>query len=186
MPGVPRLSLVPASRRGDDAGAAAVEFAIISTVLLTLMFGILQYGILFFQMFTAQHAAAEAASLARTAVVADLDGIDGGCDEWRDAVAESTTLIDARWERTAWVPLGAVPTAGDPLPIDQRVEVSVEWKPLQIAGGLIPIPWTEPRTTTVTTTLTRIGPGAEYTTSPFGCRPPAATPAPAPSPSPTT
>ncbi|MGF1646003.1 MAG: TadE family protein [Kineosporiaceae bacterium] len=167
MPVVARLLRVSAARRGVDTGAAAVEFAIISTILLTLMFGILQYGILFFQMFTAQHAAAEAASLVRTAVVTDESGDGDACDEWRQAVSESTTLAGANWDRTTWRPLDP-PDDGN-LRIDERVEVSVWWEPVQIAGGLIPIPWTEPRTTTVTTTLTRIGAEQAYTTPAYGC-----------------
>jgi Flp pilus assembly pilin Flp len=172
MPGVARQLRASASRRRDDTGAAAVEFAIISTILLTLMFGVLQYGILFFQMFTAQHAAAEAASLARTAVLTDLGGDGSACDEWRQAVAGSTSLAGADWDRTSWVPLDA-PDSG-PLRIDERVEVSVWWEPVRIAGGLIPIPWTEPRSTTVATTLTRIGTEEEYTPPSYGCPDPSA------------
>ncbi|MGF1661109.1 MAG: TadE family protein [Kineosporiaceae bacterium] len=169
MPGVARHRCASASPRRDDTGAAAVEFAIISTVLLTLMFGVLQYGILFFQMFTAQHAAAEAASLARTAVVPDADGVGGACGEWRQAVADSTTLVGADWEALSWRTLD-----GAPMAIDDRLEVTVTWEPLEIAGGLIPIPWTEPRETTVTTTLSRLGPGPEYaaaTPAGLGCPP---------------
>jgi|GEM_PF-3322442 Flp pilus assembly pilin Flp len=170
MPGVARPCPLP--RRRDDDGAAAVEFAIVSTVLLTLMFGVLQYGILFFQMLTAQHTAAEAASLARTAIIEDADGDGNACEEWRAAVAGATTAPGVDWDRTSWRPLS--PPDEGPLRIDERVEVTVWWEPVEIAGGLVPIPWTEPRPTTVTTTLTRIGIGKEYTPPTYGCPDPGA------------
>ena len=46
---------VPA--RGSDDGAAAVEFALVSVLLFTLFFGIIQYGYFFLQSSGAEHAA---------------------------------------------------------------------------------------------------------------------------------
>jgi Flp pilus assembly protein TadG len=63
---------------GRDAGAAAVEFALVSVLLLTLLFGIIQYGYFFFQSTAAEHAAREGA---RQAAV----GIDD-CGAWVDLV----------------------------------------------------------------------------------------------------
>jgi Flp pilus assembly protein TadG len=63
---------------GRDAGAAAVEFALVSVLLLTLLFGIIQSGYFFFQSTAAEHAAREGA---REAAV----GIDD-CDAWVDLV----------------------------------------------------------------------------------------------------
>lgn len=45
------------SRR--DEGAAAVEFALVSTVLILLLIGIVQFGILFYQWVELTHAARE-------------------------------------------------------------------------------------------------------------------------------
>lgn len=39
--------MVMTSRRRDDSGAAAVEFALILPIVLTILFGILQYGLYF-------------------------------------------------------------------------------------------------------------------------------------------
>lgn len=64
-------------RRGDD-GAAAVEFALVSVLLLTLIFAIIQYGYFFFQSTAAESAAREGA---REAAV----GIDS-CSTWKDVV----------------------------------------------------------------------------------------------------
>ena len=60
--------------RRDDQGAAAVEFALVSVLLFTLLFGIIQYGFLFFQYQAAASTAHEAArlfSLGPTAVVSN-------------------------------------------------------------------------------------------------------------------
>lgn len=48
-------------RRRDDDGASAVEFALISMFLFTLLFGMMQYGFYFWQRQGASAAAQEAA-----------------------------------------------------------------------------------------------------------------------------
>ncbi|MGH3990759.1 MAG: TadE/TadG family type IV pilus assembly protein, partial [Pseudonocardiaceae bacterium] len=45
----------------SDSGAAAVEFALVSVLLFTLLFGTVQYGYFFFQATAAEHAAREGA-----------------------------------------------------------------------------------------------------------------------------
>jgi Flp pilus assembly protein TadG len=79
------------TRRDDqrDQGAAAVEFALVSVLLFTLLFGILQYGYGFFQM---QATAATAGDAARLAVAGlyDTPGIPGsGCVAFGNAVAQN-------------------------------------------------------------------------------------------------
>jgi len=63
-----------------DRGAAAVEFAFVSVLLLTLLFGIIQYGYFFLQATAAEHAAREGARLAAV-------GIDS-CPDWVTAVKD--------------------------------------------------------------------------------------------------
>jgi Flp pilus assembly protein TadG len=73
----------------DDQGAAAVEFALVSVLLFTLLFGILQYGYGFFQM---QATAATAGDAARLAVAGlyDVGGVAGsGCVAFGNAVADA-------------------------------------------------------------------------------------------------
>lgn len=41
------VNLRPRHRRGDEHGAAAVEFALVCSVLFTIVFGIIQYGLFF-------------------------------------------------------------------------------------------------------------------------------------------
>jgi hypothetical protein len=62
--------------RGREQGAAAVEFAIVSVLLFTLLFGILQYGYAFFQIQSAQSVAREAARLASLGISQCTSGGD--------------------------------------------------------------------------------------------------------------
>ena len=56
------------ARRTDDRGASAVEFALVVPLLLILVFGIINFGVLFSQQLTMNNAVREGA---RRAVVAD-------------------------------------------------------------------------------------------------------------------
>jgi hypothetical protein len=146
----------------DDAGAAAVEFAIISLLLFALVFGIIQYGLLLFQLQSAQHAVTEGAALVRTAR-------GGPCDAWRRSVLQLGPNLDGRSDpnadqaRAFWTPDGTGPVTRD-----STVQVSVVWSPVQIVGGLIPLPGTGPRATSVTSTVEHLGIGPEYTAG-TGC-----------------
>jgi len=59
-----------------DEGAAAVEFAIVSVLLFTILFGIIQYGYAFFQIQSAESVAREAARLASVGITECTDGGD--------------------------------------------------------------------------------------------------------------
>jgi Flp pilus assembly protein TadG len=54
--------------RDDDSGTAAVEFALVSVVLFTILFGIVQYGMLFFERQAASSAVREATRLAAVGI----------------------------------------------------------------------------------------------------------------------
>lgn len=54
--------------RRDDGGAAAVEFALVLVLFLTLVFGIIQYGMYFFQLQAASAGTREGARLAALGV----------------------------------------------------------------------------------------------------------------------
>jgi len=76
------------AQRGDrqaDQGAAAVEFALVSVLLFTILFGILQYGFGFFQMQAVAATTQEAARLA--AVGLYPKGAIDGCTNFGNAVA---------------------------------------------------------------------------------------------------
>lgn len=59
--------------RGDERGATLVEFAIALPLLLTLLFGIIEYGLVFAQQVEVRHAAREGARLAAVDFGADVD-----------------------------------------------------------------------------------------------------------------
>ena len=65
--------------RGED-GAAAVEFALVSTLLVTLLLGIIAFGFALFQQQSALHAAREGARLAAVGV--------NDCDAFQAEVAD--------------------------------------------------------------------------------------------------
>jgi Flp pilus assembly protein TadG len=76
-----RAANAPRSARlhGDD-GAAAVEFALVSFLLFTLLLGIIGFGFVLFAQQSALHAAREGARLAAV-------GVNGTCKPFQDEVA---------------------------------------------------------------------------------------------------
>jgi uncharacterized membrane protein len=115
----------------DDQGAAAVEFALVSVLLFTLLFGIIQYGFLFFQY---QAAAATAHQAARQAA----EGIDD-CVSYADAVevngennglaTTSLKVVDVDWR-------GAVPAHG------VSGVLTLTYKPTNFQFPFVPFPST--------------------------------------------
>lgn len=70
-----------------DEGAAAVEFALVLILFLTLVFGIIQYGYYFFQMQATTSAAREGARIAAVGV--------SDCTAFKTAVRARVTSVDA-------------------------------------------------------------------------------------------
>ncbi|MPZ95811.1 MAG: hypothetical protein GEU96_13105 [Propionibacteriales bacterium] len=60
-------------RRSSDDGASAVEFALVSVLLFTILFGLIQYGLYFWSLQSGSSAAREGA---RRAAVGDLGCTD--------------------------------------------------------------------------------------------------------------
>ncbi len=106
----------------SDSGAAAVEFALISVVLFTLLFGIIQYGFYFFQ---ATSVASFTSQAGRLAAVRD------SCTAWQD---DLDALADAGGAsgRVSEVNVTGPASRGDLL------TVTVEWEPT--AMGVVPLP----------------------------------------------
>lgn len=71
------LATRPGRRVADDSGASAVEFALVVPILLLLVFGIINFGIIFSQQLTLNNAVREGA---RRAVVND-PGSPRSCDQ---------------------------------------------------------------------------------------------------------
>ncbi len=63
-----RRSMLDGGRHGGDAGAAAVEFALVASLLVALLFGIIQFSYTFFEyneVVTAAREGARAASIGK-------------------------------------------------------------------------------------------------------------------------
>lgn len=117
-------------RRGDD-GAALVELAFAIPVLITLVFGIIEFGWWFTQDLDVRHGAREAARL----VAVDYRP-DPMADQVADLVEEVCDRIDAQGGVTVTIdlPAPAVPTTQVGV-AGQRVTVTVE-RPYDSLTGL--------------------------------------------------
>lgn len=75
--------------RKDERGTAVVEFALVLPVLLLVLFGIFQFGLLFYNYIDLTSAGKDGA---RTAAVsrAKADGVQA----IKDAIAKSTSVVD--------------------------------------------------------------------------------------------
>jgi Flp pilus assembly protein TadG len=107
-------------RRGDD-GAAAVEFALVSVLLLTLLFGIVQYGYYFFQ---SQSATSSAREGARLAAVGYSD-----CTSFKSGLDSRTTGITIKSYSVSFSPSAA---AGN------TVIVAVTYTPTRFGFPFVP------------------------------------------------
>lgn len=93
------MSLGTASRacpRPREDGAAAVEFALVSMLLFTLLFGIVGFGFVLFAQQSALHAAREGARLAAV-------GVNGTCDAFQDEVARRGSGADVDTDQVGLV-----------------------------------------------------------------------------------
>ena len=113
-----------------DSGAAAVEFALVSVLLFAVLFGILQYGMVFFQMQAASSTARQVARLASVGVD-DCDAFDQSSDD----VAEENELPDEDLEITTTFRAGSG-TAAAP----EWVDVSVHFHPTDFNIPFVPFP----------------------------------------------
>lgn len=78
------------SRTHSARGAAAVEFALVSSVLILIIFGVLQYGLYFHDTLTADDAVRAAA---RTAVVEGGTSACGGSFSWTVVKCSADDLV---------------------------------------------------------------------------------------------
>ncbi|MGH8891918.1 MAG: TadE family protein [Actinomycetes bacterium] len=112
-------------RSRPDEGAAAVEFALVSILLITLVFGIIQYGYYFFQLNAGTSAAREAARLAAV-------GLDD-CDSWGDESKDRASGVDTDSLTYSLSFEPATPTVGG------KAVVQVSFPPSRFGPG-IPLP----------------------------------------------
>jgi len=139
--------MVSGVTRQDDQGAAAVEFALVSVLLFTLLFGILQYGYGFFQM---QATAATAGDAARMAVAGLYSsGPLDGCTAFGNAVADAGEKDGlppgaVQQVKVTWADLSGGATAQ----IGGTATVSVTVNPTDLNYPFVPFPNTITRSLT--------------------------------------
>jgi Flp pilus assembly protein TadG len=126
-----------------DAGAAAVEFALVSVLLFTILFGIVQYGIGLWQVQAAQATTQDAARQViagidscgdLTTVVSDAagrNGLDAG-----NVVSVALTYVDVN---------GAVSV---PPALDDFASLSITYRLMDFNLPFVPFPNTLTRTAT--------------------------------------
>lgn len=117
-----RTTLRTTSRNGAERGQATVEFALILPILFVLLFGAIQFGLVFWQY---QQVSAAASEGARRAAVSRTYG-DRTARAESAAKAASPGLDSARMTvstSSSW-------NAGDPVNVTVRYPVSVDILPL--------------------------------------------------------
>jgi len=131
---------------GSDAGAAAVEFALLLPLLMMFLFGVIQYGYGLFQLQIFNSTVADASRVLATgigscpgftAVVTDLAGTDG-------LDPRAVSHVTVHW----------LDPDGHPLPQAQRLgfaRVTASYQPFRIGLPFLPFPaeFTRSRTVTV-------------------------------------
>lgn len=126
----------------DDRGAAAVEFALVSVLLFTLLFGIIQYGFLFFQY---QAAAATVHDAARKLVTGPtattfVSGIgQSGCPPFfadLKALGQQNGL-PANTLKSAAI---TVESAGPPIQRGSLVKLTLTIEPTPFHVPFVPMP----------------------------------------------
>ena len=134
-----------------DGGTTVVEFAIVSALLFMILFGIIQYGIGFFERQAASSTVREAARLAAV-------GVDN-CETFRTVVMEradgnglggkvAQVTVDFRPPHGTDDGVDAV--VGDPL------RVTISYTPVRLGLPFVPYP-TGPLTATATARIEQLG-----------------------------
>lgn len=121
------------ARRRAEKGATALEFGLVAPMLLLLVFGLVQYGYLFWALTTASANAREAAR--KLAVGQDWAAcIQPKIEEHAGQAALSAIVSSFRWTDDAGTTLARPPQRGD------YVEVTVAYDSLDLHLPFLPMP----------------------------------------------
>ena len=123
-------------RRFGDEGASTVEFALISPLLILLVFGIVEFGWLFAQHLDVRHGAREASRL----VAVNWSAVDPAST----ATIQTTEIANETCTRMQYagdadITLALVETGTDAAQKGHRARVVVSAEPVQITGLFSPI-----------------------------------------------
>jgi Flp pilus assembly protein TadG len=109
-----------------EDGAAAVEFALIVGVLAMLIFGMMEYGLAFWQLQSLRAATREGARVA---------AVGGDSTQVSDAiVGASSGALPAGFSGYTISPSGGCPDPGDATSVDQAVTITID--PDALPAGL--------------------------------------------------
>lgn len=122
------LCLRIGSRRREERGAAAVEFAIILPLLLVIVFGLIQYGFYFWAM---QGGSAAAREAARSAAV----GQPTDCTAFRTQVR---TNIESMATGTPTIKRTFDKAVAGPVQVGDDVIVSVDFNSVDLGFPFVP------------------------------------------------
>lgn len=113
-----RVRLAPPRRARDaERGAAAVEFALVSTLLIVLLFGIIAFGFALYRQQSALHAAREGARLAAV-------GVDD-CAAFQQEVSDRGTGAGIDPAAVELSYSDGTPAAGDAVTVEVPYEVDL-------------------------------------------------------------
>jgi hypothetical protein len=135
-----RLTVAGVGRRprrttSDETGAAVLEFGLVAPVLFLILFGMIQYGYLFWSLTTASATAREA--VRRMVVGTEWTTC---AQRWavehadNAAVGDGSVVVTHVFTDAAGVPISREPRAGD------LVEVTVSFDSLDLGIPLLPLP----------------------------------------------
>lgn len=110
------------SRNRGQEGAAAVEFALVSVLLLTLVFSIIQYGFYFYE---SQSAAAGSREAVRLAVVGIPD-----CNLYTAGVKAKVTGLSSGYQYQLSYPNGRT--------VGEKVSVVIVFTPTKLGFPFVP------------------------------------------------
>jgi hypothetical protein len=122
-------------RARSERGASALEFGLVAPLMFLLIFGLIQYGYLFWSLTTASATAREAAR--RMVVGHDWDtcAVPHAVAHARQpALGAGGVRLTHRFTDTAGNPLAREPAVGD------LVEVTVSFRSLSLGIPLLPMP----------------------------------------------
>ena len=121
--------------RTEETGSAALEFGLVAPVLFLLLFGMIQYGYLFWSLTTASATAREA--VRRMVVGTEWTTC---VEKWaveharHPAVGDDTVTVTRTYTDSSSAPLAREPKAGD------VVQVTVSFHSLDLGIPLLPLP----------------------------------------------
>ena len=127
---------------GDEAGAAAVEFALLVPLLLAIVFGIIVYSL----YFTVQIAVTEAASVGARAAVAGLS-----CTERTNLATAAVTNFFKNYGGFLGAAQPHTPVCGTGT-FQVTVSYDITSLKLGLMGGFVPVPGANPTATVTVST----------------------------------